>query len=77
MALAKQTIKAEIIAGITEASKTEAAQGIDKFADKLADIIINAIKTADLTIPPQAIVVAGSATTQTNAAPIKVPTALS
>ncbi len=48
-----------------------------EFISGLADIIINTIKSADVTIPPGLVIVAGSALSQTNPAPIFIPNSLS
>jgi len=58
----------------TQESKDAA---IENFAQELENIIYNAIKNAQLTIPPGLVVVSGSPTTQTNAAPIVVQNGLS
>ena len=58
----------------TQESKDAA---IENFAQELENIIYNAIKNAQLTIPPGLVAVSGSPTTQTNAAPIVVQNGLS
>lgn len=75
MALSKPTIKAAIKKITTDlnsgdVTKKDPDQVVDDFADKLADVIINAIKSGTVTIAPGAITTTGSATTQTNPTPV-------
>jgi hypothetical protein len=74
MTLVKATIKAEIIAITNElnsgdVTKKDPVATVDTFADKLSDVIINAIKSSTITIPVGTIITAGSATTQTQSVP--------
>lgn len=74
MALVKETIKAEILAmtsALNAGDTTEKtqAENEDDFADGLADVVINAIKSLTLTIPSATIITVGSAATQTQSVP--------
>jgi hypothetical protein len=77
--IVQATIKTEILAilnkSFNEASNPATVK--NDFANDLATAIENAIKSAQLTIPSSAIVTVGSATTQTNAAPVTVINGLS
>jgi len=82
MTLVKATIKTEITALIAELNTGDptaktALETNDAFADGLADIVINAIKAATVTIPPGTIVTVGSPTTQTQSVPGVVNNGLS
>jgi hypothetical protein len=48
----------------------DAATAIDKYCQKLEEVVYNAIKSLEITIPSGGIVVVGSQTTQTNPQPI-------
>lgn len=50
---------------------------VKEFSKELEKIIFNAIKQATITLPPGTVIVAGSATTQTNAQPITASKVLS
>lgn len=72
MPLVQPTLKAEIkaifVAAKAKTSNPDAA--LDAIADALATKIIDTIKSATITIPTGAVVVNGSAVTQSNLAPI-------
>ena len=79
MSLVKATIKSAIITTLQQPFDEETAASTirDQYADKLADVIIAAIQSATITIPPSTIVTTGSATTQANATPIVLTNAVS
>jgi hypothetical protein len=79
MSLVKATIKTAIINVISQPfdNTTNATVLRDQYADAFADALIDAIESLRITIPSSAIVVTGSATTQTNAAPIVLDSAVS
>ncbi len=70
-----------IAARIDSLLKTTATQdqatSAQNFKDGLAKIIVDAIKSAQVTLPTGSVVVVGSAVTQQNPAAIIVPSALS
>lgn len=72
MPLVQPTLKAQIKQIMTDAkAKTDNPEAaFDAFADALATQIIDTIKSATITIPSGLVIVAGSAVTQTNPAPI-------
>jgi hypothetical protein len=72
MPLVQATLKNQIKAILVDAKArtTNPDAAFDYIADALATKIIDTIKSATITIPPGGVVVAGSAVTQTNAAPI-------
>jgi hypothetical protein len=74
MPLVKTVIKAEIQAASArlnagDQTKKTQAENEAAFADAMADVIINAIKSLTLTIPPATIITVGSPTTQTQSVP--------
>ena len=79
MSLVKATIKSAIIDVLSQPvdEETSASMIRNQFADALADVIIDAITSATLTIPPRTIITAGSAATQTQSAPGVVNNSLS
>lgn len=72
MSLSQSTIKSQIDTLLSSTESLELQEAKDQFAEQLAAVIIAAIKSATLTIPPSAIVTVGSAATQTNAIPVIV-----
>ena len=71
--LSKGLISTPLEKFIKKANKSKqlnSAASIKEFSNELEDIIFNAIKKATITLPPGTVIVAGSATTQTNAQPI-------
>lgn len=77
MALVIATIEAQIEALLNTTSNLELPQAKEKFKKDLAAIIVNAIKSATITIPSGAIQTVGSATAQANAVPVVVSQGLS
>ena len=71
MPIIKQAIKAEILALLNSTADLKLEDAKDQFSDKLAGAIENALKSAIVVIAPGAIITAGSAVTQTNAAPVQ------
>lgn len=72
MALNEILIEEQIGELIDSTTTLELEESKAKFKKDLASIIVNAIKSAQLTIPSGAIITTGSALTQTNAAPVVV-----
>jgi hypothetical protein len=70
MAVVNGTIKTQITALINQTKVLEQPESQDTFAQGLADIVEAAIKSATVNIAIGAIVTVGSATTQTNTAPV-------
>lgn len=70
MAIVKNTIKSAIISLLEQPfdHETSPEDLRDQFADALATVIEDAIKSATITIPSGTIVTSGSATTQTQSA---------
>lgn len=56
----------------SESPQEDQNKAIDDFATKLAQVITEAIKSADLTIPPGMIQVVGSPSAQANVNPIRI-----
>lgn len=69
MALIPQTIEEQIGALLDSTAQLELEESKTQFKNGLAQIIIAAIQSATVTIPPGAIITTGSAVTQTNPAP--------
>lgn len=72
MPLSISTIEASIQALLESTENLQLEQAQARFKRDLTIIIVNAIKSATITIPPAAIVTTGSAATQTNASPVVV-----
>ncbi len=79
MSLVKATIKNDILTVLNQSfdETTNPTTLKNQFADKLADVIINAIQSATITIPSGTIITAGSATTQTQSTPAVINNGLS
>jgi len=61
MPIVKQTIKAELIQLINDTKELDQQKAQEKFADSLADIIINALKSAVVSVN---VTTTGTAATQ-------------
>lgn len=72
MALAKPTIETQIETLLTAVAGMELAQARVEFRKQLAQIIIDAIKSATITVKPGVIQVQGSPSAQANTAPIVI-----
>ena len=73
MPLTAKVLADDMKAFITQVNQMpveDAATAIDKYCQKLEDVVYNAIKSLEITIPSGAIIVVGSQTTQTNPQPI-------
>jgi hypothetical protein len=77
MALNKTIISKEIGDLVTETEKLELEEAKKRFNNGLAEIIIKAIQSADITIISGLIQVQGSPTAQANVAPIKITKGIS
>lgn len=79
MALNKPELQTNLFNLMNDAfAQTEnASEARQVFANELGDIIDAYVKSALITIPPSAVVVTGSATTQTNPSPIVLNNAIS
>lgn len=60
----------------TNSSEQEKAASIEAFATMIENVVYDAIKSAKITIMTGLVVVSGSPSTQTNAAPIIVENAI-
>lgn len=60
----------QFILQVNQMSQEDAEKAIEAHCRKQEELIYNAIKSLTITIPPSAIMVAGSAAAQTNPAPI-------
>lgn len=70
MPVIPDTIKTQINALINQTKVLEQEQSQEQFCSGLSVIITNAILSATVNIAPNSIVTVGSATTQTNPAPV-------
>jgi hypothetical protein len=72
MAILQDNIEVQIEALLASTAGLKLEESKNKFKTDLAKIIVDAIKSATITIQPGIVVVAGSPSTQTNAAPILI-----
>lgn len=70
MPVSQSTIKTAISAMLDATDNLELAAAKDAFADQLATVVYNAILSAQVNIAIGAVVTTGSATTQSNPAPV-------
>lgn len=70
MAIVQKTIKTQVNALIEQTKGMEQKESQEAFADGLATIIEQALKSAQVLIQAGAILTAGGPTSQTNAAPV-------
>jgi len=70
MAIQRGVIKAQIASMIERNKANNAEDGEEFFAEELTNIVVDAILSITITIPPSAIVTVGSPSTQSNVAPV-------
>ena len=70
MPVSQPTIKAAISDLLDATADLSLNDAKEAFADQLATVVYNAIISAQVNIAPGAVVTVGSATTQTNTAPV-------
>lgn len=72
MALVKETIEIQIDALLTATADMKLKDAKKEFREQLAQIIIDAIKSATITVQPGIIQVQGTAVAQANTIPIVI-----
>lgn len=77
MALVSATIEQQIDQLLTSTAGMELEQAKVQFRKQLTQIIIDAIKSATITVQPGVIQVAGSPSAQSNVAPIVISNSIS